>query len=263
MAERPQDKAKRLRKEALSQAARARRVALDDAKQIRREALARGKEMRKQAMAQANEAVSRAFEPLTPQRRREMTREHLLEAAALVFARDGFHRASLDDIAALAGFTKGAVYSNFKSKEDLLLACMDQRIARQFDQIAGSLDTEHRTQEEQLPRIADTVVQHMWDDNWTMLWLEFVLFAARNPEAREKLVSLTRKSREQIEELIRKEYANTGIEPKHAPEEVAVISTAMFEGLGMFHLIDPEIASNRTVETLLHLMYDAMGVDDA
>src|SRR5688500_16623682 len=110
-----------------------------------------------------------SLEPLTPDRRRAMTREHLLDAAGIVFARDGFHGASLDDVASTAGFTKGAVYSNFKSKEDLLLALMDKHISQQFDEIIGALDTEARTQEQQLPRIARTVVNHLWDDKWTML----------------------------------------------------------------------------------------------
>ena len=72
------------------------------------------------------------FEPLTPERRREMTRRHLLEAAAVVFAAKGFHGATLDEVAAAAGFTKGAVYSNFKSKDDLFLALLDDRSERQF-----------------------------------------------------------------------------------------------------------------------------------
>jgi hypothetical protein len=51
------------------------------------------------------------FEPLTPARRQATTRQHLLEAAAIVFARNGFHGSTLDEVAATAGFTKGAVNS--------------------------------------------------------------------------------------------------------------------------------------------------------
>src|SRR5438552_15583746 len=76
--------------------------------------------------------VPSTFEPLTPERRRAMTRQHLLDAAAIVFARHGFHGATLDEIASTAGFTKGAVYSNFKNKEDLLLELLDERVARQL-----------------------------------------------------------------------------------------------------------------------------------
>jgi AcrR family transcriptional regulator len=244
MAERPRDAARRLRKQA---------------RDMGREL---GEEARRTAMDQANDAIARALEPLTPERRRAMTRDHLLEAAAIIFARDGFYGASLDDIAATAGFTKGAVYSNFKSKEDLLLALMDKHISQQFDDIVGALDTEARTQEEQLPRIAKTVVNHLWDDDWTMLWLEFVLYAARNPEAKGKIRNLTRKAREQVVDLIEKEYSHTGKEPKYSPEQVAIITTAMFDGIGMYHLIEPGLTDDETIRTLLQMLYDAMGVEE-
>src|SRR5437667_6166963 len=72
-------------------------------------------------------------ERLTPERRRALTRTALVEAAAEVFARRGFHAASLDEIAETAGFTRGAIYSNFSGKEDLLLAVLDQYTDRQLE----------------------------------------------------------------------------------------------------------------------------------
>src|SRR6266536_6336353 len=113
------------------------------------------------------------FEPLTPERRRAMTRQHLLEAAAIVFARDGFQGSSLDEIAATAGFTKGAVYSNFKSKDDLFLAVLEQRFERGHAAIREALDAERpldtpaaRSPEKWMPRIARAVRESMWDDSW-------------------------------------------------------------------------------------------------
>jgi AcrR family transcriptional regulator len=256
------DAARRMRREALEKANEVRRKALADAKDKRKRALADAKEARRAMRTQVEESIARGFEPLTPDRRRAMTRQHLLEAAARIFARDGFHGASLDDIAATAGFTKGAVYSNFKSKEDLLLALMDKHMTEQFDEIVGSLETEDRTQEQQLPSIARTVTNHMWDDSWSMLWLEFVLYAARNPDARSKIKTLMRKSRQQVVDIIEKEYAHTGEDPKYSSEQVAIITTAMFDGLGMYHLVDPDVANDETIRTLLQLLYDAMGVDD-
>ena len=68
---------------------------------------------------------------------REQTRERLLAAAARVYARAGFNGATLDDVAAEAGFTKGAVYGHFGSKENLLMALVDEHLARQIaEQIA-------------------------------------------------------------------------------------------------------------------------------
>ena len=63
-----------------------------------------------------------AVEKWTPERRRQLTRDTLIEAAAAVFARRGFHGASLDEIAETAGFTRGAIYKNFADKEDLFFA---------------------------------------------------------------------------------------------------------------------------------------------
>jgi AcrR family transcriptional regulator len=80
-----------------------------------------------------------AFEPLTPERRTAMTRRHLLEAAAIVFARNGFHASTLEEVAATAGFIKGAVYSNFESKDDLFLALLDDRIERRSAVVTSSL----------------------------------------------------------------------------------------------------------------------------
>ena len=67
-----------------------------------------------------------AVQPLTPERRRELTKTALVEAAADVFAKRGFEGASLEEIAEAAGFSRGAIYSNFGSKEDLMLAVVER-----------------------------------------------------------------------------------------------------------------------------------------
>src|SRR5215469_1395854 len=84
--------------------------------------------------------MKRVTEPLTPERRRQQTREYLLAAAAEVFADRGFHGATLDEVAAVAGFTKGAVYSNFKSKDDLFLALLESRYESGMTSLRAYLD---------------------------------------------------------------------------------------------------------------------------
>jgi len=69
---------------------------------------------------------------LTRSQRQEQTRAQLLGAALRVFLRRGFHGASLDEIAEEAGYTTGAVYSNFKGKDDLFLAVLDAEAQRRF-----------------------------------------------------------------------------------------------------------------------------------
>ena len=205
-----------------------------------------------------------SFEALTPERRRAMTRQHLLDAAAIVFARDGFHGSTLDQVAATAGFTKGAVYSNFKSKDDLFVELLDERINRQFAVVADVLGAGTHVQAEQFPRVRD-LIQGMnvmfWDDTWNTLYLEFVLYARRNPEAQAKLTATARRSREFVQALIEHEYAAIGGAPKYPTAELAEISLALFSGLGIDRLIDPSAMTEQTLDTILTLLYDAFGVD--
>src|SRR5258708_8821458 len=78
------------------------------------------------------------IEPLTPDRRRALTRQHLLAAASEVFARRGYAAATIDEVAERAGFSKGAVYSNFSSKEHLLMAVMQEQAATPVDRVAAA-----------------------------------------------------------------------------------------------------------------------------
>jgi AcrR family transcriptional regulator len=205
-----------------------------------------------------------SFEALTPERRRAMTRQHLLDAAAIVFARDGFHGSTLDEVAATAGFTKGAVYSNFKSKDDLFLELLDERINREFAVVADVLGAGTHEQAEQFPRVRD-LIQGLnvmfWDDAWNTLYLEFVLYAKRNPEAQAKLAATARRSREFVQALIEHEYAAIGGTPKYPTAELAEISLALFSGLGIDRLIDPSAITEQTFDTILTLLYDSIGVD--
>jgi len=210
-------------------------------------------------MSTAREALGTTFEPLTPERRRALTRQHLLKAAAMVFARDGFHGASLDDIAATAGFTKGAVYSNFKSKDDLFLAVLEDRYERGHAAIRGALDTESHTPEEWMPRMTHAVRESMWDDDWTRLFLEFVLYASRNDPARTKLAAWTRRSLDRVEQLIEQEHEAIGAVPRYPTADIALFSTCMVDGLGIYRLIDPSFTSDHTLSALLQFMDDALG----
>src|SRR5215218_10445422 len=77
---------------------------------------------------------------LTRKERQERTREELVAAAARVFARRGYHKATVEEIAAEAGFSTGAVYSNFGGKEELFLAIADRQVAARVEEIVAVAD---------------------------------------------------------------------------------------------------------------------------
>src|SRR5690348_424497 len=78
-----------------------------------------------------------ATEKLTPERRRQQTRDALLDAAEVVFAKKGVNGAAMEEIAAEAGFSRGAIYSNYGSKDELLLAVMERFTDRQFERFSA------------------------------------------------------------------------------------------------------------------------------
>ena len=203
------------------------------------------------------------FEPLTPERRRAMTRQHLLDAAAIVFARDGFHGSTLDEVAATAGFSKGAVYSNFKSKDDLFLELLHDRVDRQFAVVGEALETGSHDQAEQYPRILQILrsATSPWDDTFVTLWLEFILYARRNPDAQQKLAASAQRARAQVQALIEHEYEAVGVTPNYPTADLAEIGLALFNGLGIDRLVDPSAVTDHLLDTTLSFLFDSMGVD--
>jgi len=199
------------------------------------------------------------FEALTPDRRRAMTRRHLLDAAAIVFARNGFHGATLDEVAATAGFTKGAVYSNFKSKDDLFLALLEDRTDRQLAVVGDVLAAGGHEVAEQFPRVSELFRGELfWDDDFATLYLEFVLYARRHPDARTKLAESARRSRAMVQSLIEAEYAALGVAPKYTPADIAAMSLALFGGFGLDRLVDPLSVSADTLDATLTILFDAL-----
>ncbi|MQY27747.1 TetR/AcrR family transcriptional regulator [Nocardia aurantia] len=136
----------------------------------------------------------------TRERRLEHTRTLLLDAAEEVFAEKGFTSASLDDIAHAAGYTKGAIYKHFPTKEDLFLAVSDRYWRRYFETFTEILSAAHEVGARELDEVA-----RRWRElagghggAQAALGLEFTLYLLRNPDARERVAA---KRTEVVEEL--------------------------------------------------------------
>lgn len=205
------------------------------------------------------------FEPLTPERRRAMTRRYLLDAAAIVFARDGFHGATLDEVAKTAGFTKGAVYSNFKSKDDLFLELQREWADRQLAVLTEFLESGDHDRATELTRTRELLRGAMftWHDTENALYLEFVLYARQKPELRAELAEIRRQWLGFVSDLIEREYEAWGANLKYPTHDMAQISLALFSGLGTDHMLDPELVSEHTLDTVLSVLYDTMGIEEA
>lgn len=130
-------------------------------------------------------------EQWTRERRLERTRSLLLDAAEEVFAEKGFTPASLDDIARAAGYTKGAIYKHFATKEELFLAVSDRYWRRYFDNFAEVLSAATEVGSRELDDIAERWRQLSLDRGaeHAALGHEFTLYLLRNPDARERVAA--------------------------------------------------------------------------
>jgi AcrR family transcriptional regulator len=127
----------------------------------------------------------------TRERRLEHTRTVLLDAAEDVFAEKGFTPATLDDIAHAAGYTKGAIYKHFATKEDLFLAVSDRYWRRYFDNFAEVMSASKKVTARELDEIATRWRQLSLDRGaeHAALGHEFTLYLLRNPDARERVAA--------------------------------------------------------------------------
>ena len=156
---------------------------------------------------------------LTRRESRQRTRMAILDAAQHAFATRGYRASSLDQIALAAGFTKGAVYSNFASKADLFLALLDRQAER-----------DSHTMTSQSPTATG-------DDGWALATLDFLIEAVTDPPTRRALAERYATARHRIADQL----AHT-----HPPadwatrEEIASLAMALGSGLIIQSLIDPD-----------------------
>ncbi len=196
---------------------------------------------------------------LTREESKTATRERVLEAAAEVFARRGFHGASVEEVAETAGFSKGAVYSNFESKEDLFLALLDQRLDAQMEAFAAAFETEHtpKARLDALSRLRTPTLDSGPD--WCLLATEFWLYAARDPKVGPRLAAHRRLARERVARLIETHTHESGGAPAGRPEDLASLLIAIGDGLQMQEYIEPKLNSDDLFRLALALILGPPG----
>ena len=119
--------------------------------------------------------------------RTKETRELLMRAARTIFIRDGYEGADLNDIAELAGRTKGAIYGHFKSKEEIFLALIADHRQEYRDRLRGEMT---RDVKQNIAVMRQFVIDLAEEDDWALLQLEFKMFTLRHPETKERFKSL-------------------------------------------------------------------------
>jgi len=196
--------------------------------------------------------------PQPPRQRRlprAETRRRVLDAAARVFAERGYDAATLDDVAAAAGFSKGAVYSNFTDKREVFLSLMQERIEERIERVRGvtrRLDGAGEQIESAAGELEGLIAT---DADWHLLFIEFWTRAVRDPELRADLAARRRPMRELIARFLEEQAGALGRPLPAPPEDLAVIVLALSNGLAVEQLADPGAVSPDLYTTALRLIF--------
>lgn len=170
---------------------------------------------------------------LTREESRAQTRERVLEAAAAMVAQRGFLSASVRDIAEAAGYSQGAVYSNFGSKEAMLLELMRAHMAqeeRELDELMGDAASGSADPMAALARWAQ---KPAGDETWPILMVEMQLHALRDKAFGEEYRQLIDAHSETVGELIRRLFAKLGKQPPEDAPTVARALIALVSGMAL------------------------------
>lgn len=175
---------------------------------------------------------------LTRAERQAQTRQELLDAAARVFVRRGFHGSSVEEISAEAGYTRGAFYSNFNSKDEVLVELLRDRIYTRYTNMVqeGLGDLRRAPRLDELGEIL-AAMQAERDGNWVFrLWLECLAQAGRDQGVRDMAATFWRGNRTGTAAIIEEGAP-------HQASRAKAISTALIAldiGLAIQHFVDPD-----------------------
>ncbi len=190
--------------------------------------------------------------------RQAETRLRLLDAAEQVFLRRGLQGSSVEEITAEAGFSRGAFYSNFKSKDELFVELLQDRVYRQYAEMAEQAQEHPGTPRDRLRWGAERLrdVQKREEGSWLFrLWLECLTQAARDEDFRKLAATFWSGNRGLLAEQTKEVYKELGSKPPLPPEQIATAMIALDIGLAVQHLVDPEGAPLDLYVPLFDLLF--------
>jgi AcrR family transcriptional regulator len=184
---------------------------------------------------------------------RDDTREKLFEAAARVFEEQGIGGASIEAIAAAAGFTRGAFYSNFKSKDELIIAMLEDHVEQSIGRIRDLLE-KHKNLADFIDALK-TMDRSQQDPlgRSPLLHMEMILFVARAEKRRPELAKRLRARRKLIADIVETTAKNSNRNTLLNPNWVGAVVLAMEDGFRLHRLIDPETPADSFLRAIADL----------
>ena len=194
---------------------------------------------------------------------RDDTREKLFEAAARVFEDQGIGGASIEAIAAAAGFTRGAFYSNFKSKDELIIAMLEDHVEQSILRIRDLLER-HKNLADFIEALK-TMGRSQQDPlgRSPLLHMEMILFVARAEKRRPELAKRLRARRKLVADIIETTAKNSGRTTILNPAWAGALVLALEDGFRLHRLIDPETTPSDSFFRAIGDLQRTMGISSA
>ena len=195
---------------------------------------------------------------LTREQSRALTREKIFEAAGKAFARRGYAGAAVDEIAEEAGFSRGAFYFNFTSKDDLFLQLIERQL-RYLTEDAHSIISGSSSAEETLRRLREFYILIRSQDKTAYLLItEAQLYAIRNTRFRSKLTALFREVHQNLVLSLQQLNEQTGLHEPVSPPVLALTALALSQGLMLYSMMDSKTYSSDMVSLASELVFDRL-----
>jgi AcrR family transcriptional regulator len=192
------------------------------------------------------------------QLRTQETQARLLNAAEEVFVRDGYENAQLDEIAATAGRSKGAVYTHFKNKEDLFLALYEHRTRSYIDRLVKRLQ-ECTSRKESREAFREFYVELVRDKIWPILTLEFKLFALRRPESKEHFRQVFEMAKTTNDDSAHEQLFGHLTRNQKSDNDLALLALGpIVSGLILESHFEPEKLSEKALRRILGRIFDSL-----
>src|SRR6202165_3661254 len=183
------------------------------------------------------------------------TRERLLAAARSVFARSGFHGASVEEIASKAGFSTGALYSNFDGKEDLFLVLMEREIDEHAREISEAVRARASVAERATGGARRWMTMIEREPELLLLLMEFWAYGVRDAEIRPKVAAQFAHMREVLTRLIAESVREFDLELDIPAEQLGIAIHALADGIAPQKLADPEAVPDELMGRVLSLVF--------
>jgi AcrR family transcriptional regulator len=195
---------------------------------------------------------------LSRSEQRDQTRARLLDAAEKVFVDRGFHAASVDEVAEEAGYSKGAVYSNFENKDELFLALLERRSESRALAVEAEIPADQPIGDQAIQAGNAFFEVFLEQSQWSLLQMEFAVYAARQPVLRDRFAERNRRLHATITELIDRHLGALGLQAPVSNEDLATIVFALGNGFILQKLSDPGGVPDRLFGEALVMMLSAL-----